>query len=93
MKIVKRIICFWVMALLISASPVWAAAGSANGNPQEKCPIMGGKIDTSSYLDHLGKRIYFCCPACPAEFKKDPAKYMKQMEDQGVVLEDAPKTN
>jgi YHS domain-containing protein len=93
MKIVKRMICLWVMVIFVSASPILAAAGSANGNSQEKCPVMAGKIDKSSYLDHQGKRIYFCCAACPAEFKKDPAKYMKQMEEQGVVLEDAPKTN
>lgn len=37
-----------------------------------------------------GKRIYFCCPPCIQEFKRDPEKYMKKMKEQGVVLEDAP---
>ena len=51
--------------------------------PQTSCPVIGGKIDKSSYLDYQGKRIYFCCDACKDEFKKDPAKYLKKMKDAG----------
>ena len=48
------------------------------------------KINKDIYVDHEGKRVYFCCAGCDATFKKDPAKYIKKLEDAGVVLEKAP---
>lgn len=68
-----------------------AAAGEASvGTPQTKCPVMGGDINKKLYVDHDGKRIYMCCMGCIGKVKKDPAKYIKQLEDQGVVLEKVP---
>jgi len=66
------------------------AIGTAWAKPQENCPVMGGKINKSLYTDYNGKRIYFCCNACPEPFKKDPEKYIKKMEAEGVELEKAP---
>ena len=57
---------------------------------QTTCPVMGGKINKDIYVDHDGKRVYFCCKACPAMFNKDPEKYIKKLEDEGVTLEKAP---
>jgi YHS domain-containing protein len=57
---------------------------------QTTCPILGNPIDKKAYTDYQGKRIYFCCKGCIPEFSKDPAKYVKQLEDKGVVLEKAP---
>lgn len=54
--------------------------------PQTMCPVMGGKIDKQFFGDNEGKRVYFCCAACPKEFEKDPAKYVKKMEAQGVAF-------
>ena len=58
--------------------------------PQTLCPIMGNKIDKKQFADYEGKRVYFCCGMCPATFNKDPAKYVKQLEDQGITLDKAP---
>ena len=58
---------------------------------QTTCPLMGGKINRKTYADHDGKRVYFCCKDCVGKFKKDPAKYIKKLEGQGVTLETAPK--
>jgi YHS domain-containing protein len=60
------------------------------GKPQTACPVMGGKIDKSIYVDYQGKRVYLCCESCLAEAKKDPEKYIKKLEAEGVVLEKAP---
>jgi YHS domain-containing protein len=57
---------------------------------QTTCPVMGGKISKKYFSDYDGKRVYFCCDDCPGEFKKDPAKYVKKLEDAGVTLEKAP---
>jgi YHS domain-containing protein len=51
---------------------------------------MGGKIDRKVFADHEGKRVYFCCPGCIEEFGKDPARYIRQLRDQGVEPEAVP---
>ena len=58
--------------------------------PQTTCPVLGGKINKDLYADYQGKRVYFCCAGCADEFKKDPAKYVKKLEDAGVTLEKTP---
>ncbi len=58
--------------------------------PQTTCPVMGGPINKKHFADHDGKRVYFCCPACSKEFAKDPAKYIKKLEDEGISLESTP---
>jgi len=61
-------------------------AKAAEGNAQTTCPVMGGKIVKTIFADHDGKRVYFCCAGCDGKFKADPAKYIKKMEDAGIVL-------
>ena len=58
---------------------------------QTTCPVMGGKINKNQYVDHDGKRVYFCCGGCPGTFKADPAKFIAKMEAEGIVLEKTPK--
>ena len=57
---------------------------------QATCPVMGGAIDKKQFADHDGKRVCFCCPGCIVPFKKDPAKYIKKLEDSGVTLDKTP---
>jgi YHS domain-containing protein len=90
-----------ILALTLTAFAVgslWAtdarAAAEAKPAPQAatqtKCPVLAGDINKEVYADYKGKRIYFCCAGCDAEFKKDPEKYMKKLKEQGVALEPAP---
>ena len=62
----------------------------AAGKPQTLCPVMGGEIDKSKYVDYKGNRIYFCCDSCPEDFKKNPEKYLKKMKAEGIILEKTP---
>jgi YHS domain-containing protein len=62
----------------------------ASDTKQGKCPVRGGAVNKKVYTDYQGKRIYFCCPPCIADFKKDPGKYMKKLEEEGIVLEKPP---
>ena len=57
---------------------------------QTVCPVEGGEINKTLFADYQGKRVYFCCAACPPAFKKDPAKYVKKLEDAGVTLDKTP---
>lgn len=45
------------------------------------CPITGEKIDKKISYEYNGKTYYFCCQACIDEFKEDPEKYIKKMEE------------
>ncbi len=54
---------------------------------QTKCPVMGEKINKKYYVDHGGKRVYLCCPACIDKVKADPEKYITMLEKEGVELE------
>jgi YHS domain-containing protein len=32
-------------------------------------------------IQYEGHEVQFCCPSCQKEFKKDPAKYLKKIDD------------
>jgi len=57
--------------------------------PQTKCPVQGGDIDKSLFVDVDGKRIYVCCSGCIDEIKKNPKKHIKELEDKGITLDKA----
>ena len=65
----------------------YCSSKKKNINPQTMCPIMEGKIDKKYSAVHKGKKVYFCCADCVNEFKKNPDKYVKQIEDEGITLE------
>ncbi|MCX5680677.1 MAG: hypothetical protein NTZ95_08610 [Candidatus Omnitrophica bacterium] len=41
----------------------------------ERCPVMGNKVNGKDFYEYNGKRYGLCCSMCPAAFAKDPAKY------------------
>ena len=48
------------------------------------CPVSGEKIDekTKTTYEYEGKTYNFCCAECIDEFKKDPAKYIKKVDEE-----------
>ena len=85
MKIIQALILALTLTVFAAGS-LWAA----EAKPQATCPVLAGNIDKNVYADYKGKRIYFCCKGCDAEFNKDPGKYLKKLEEQGVTLEPSP---
>ena len=83
-----------MIKMLFISLVVLAFAGAAVAADQPKtqtvCPVLGGNVDKKVYVDYQGKRIYFCCQGCDAEFKKNPEKYMKKIQEQGITLEKCP---
>lgn len=59
---------------------------------QTNCPVMGSAIEVgkSQYVDVKGKRIYICCSGCIDPIKKNPDKFIKKLEDDGITLEAVP---
>ncbi|MFZ2957270.1 MAG: hypothetical protein WA705_10305 [Candidatus Ozemobacteraceae bacterium] len=49
------------------------------------CPIMGGEVKADVVLLHEGKIFHFCCPACIAAFKNDPAGSIAKIKDAKEV--------
>lgn len=50
------------------------------------CPVSGEKIDEKmkTTYEYEGKIYNFCCPMCIDDFKKDPERYIKELEKEGV---------
>ena len=46
------------------------------------CPVSGEIIDEENKVtyEYKGKIYNFCCSMCIEEFKKDPEKYLKELE-------------
>ncbi len=83
-----KILAVFLVVLALAAGPAMAA----EPKPQTVCPVLGDNIDKKVFIDYQGKRIYFCCSGCDAEFRKDPEKYLKKIEAQGITLEKCPET-
>ena len=52
------------------------------------CPVSGEQKKITSKTpkyEYNGKTYYFCCNHCVEEFKKDPAKYVKE-EKEGAII-------
>ncbi len=46
---------------------------------QTTCPVMGGAINKDIFIEYQGKKVYFCCPGCEDQFKKEPEKYLAKL--------------
>jgi len=86
-----------VLSILAMAGSQIVLAQNAPGNAKEMvavsgsvdagnkiCPVLGEKIDekTKATYEYKGKIYNFCCAMCIDEFKKDPDKYIKKVEEE-----------
>jgi YHS domain-containing protein len=46
-----------------------------------KCPVSGDDADPSITKEYKGRTIAFCCEDCVKDFDKDPAKYIKKLDE------------
>jgi len=84
------------LVLVLSVPSVWAdnchkpkdhdksaAVNAGTLQPQSTCPVSGGPIDTSSFVDVAGYRIYACCSGCLAQIEADPEKAVATLTSRG----------
>ena len=61
-----------------------AEAGAVKPYPLEKCVVSGeklGEMGKPYVFTHEGREIKLCCKSCLKDFKKEPAKYVKKIEE------------
>jgi hypothetical protein len=71
---------FWslIVAVLVGCS------GSARPYPLDTCLVGDEKLgdpDDIVILQHEGREVRLCCPACIDIFKKDSAKYLRKLDE------------
>ena len=70
-------------------APVCGLAGDTNTTklkpyPLKTCIISGDKLGEMGdpfVYEYQGREIKFCCKGCLKDFKKDPAKYLKMIDE------------
>lgn len=79
-----------LLACIAFAAPALAADGAAAPAPKPKpytldtCVVTGEKIGSMGdaiVVVREGREIKFCCRGCIKDFDKDPAKYLKKIDD------------
>jgi hypothetical protein len=59
---------------------------AAKPYPLEKCIVSDeklGEMGKPYVFTHEGQEIKLCCKSCLKDFNKEPAKYLKKLEDAG----------
>ncbi len=80
-----------VLTLCFLAGPFAALAKDKAADAKLKpytlktCVVSGDKLDGMGepyVYKYEGREIKFCCKGCVKDFKKDPAKYIKKIEEE-----------
>jgi YHS domain-containing protein len=88
-KLLQRVVPTIVLAaagtLALAADPAPAKAPTTKpAYPLTTCVVSGeklGEMGKPHVIQYEGREVQFCCPSCEKEFKKDPAKYLKKIDD------------
>jgi YHS domain-containing protein len=54
---------------------------------QTVCPVDGKPIDSTTFTDMQGQRVYFDSQMCSEKFLEDPDTYFKKAGDEGILFE------
>jgi len=52
--------------------------------PLTTCVVSGeklGEMGKPYVMKYKGREVHLCCESCEKDFKKDPAKYLKKLDD------------
>lgn len=81
--------CGGCCAAKTSAVQLIATAASTSAYPLDTCVVSGEKLgEMGTPIDYIHKEegkpdrlVRFCCKMCIGKFKKDPAKYLKLIDE------------
>jgi YHS domain-containing protein len=57
---------------------------AAKSYPLKTCVVSGeelGKMGQPKRIVYEGQEVKFCCPDCEKDFRKEPAKFLKKIEE------------
>jgi YHS domain-containing protein len=60
---------------------------------QLTCPLSGKLVNKEVSTEQGGRKVYFCCPGCVSNFKKEPAKYQGKLEASYTYQTKCPVSN
>ncbi len=64
------------------------AASSVKPDLLPTCPVSGdklGEMGPPTVFVYQGQEVKLCCPDCKKDFDKDPAKYLKKIQDAAAA--------
>ena len=74
-------------AFLLAPTTAWSVEtkdAKAKPYPLKTCLVTGEKLDAMGkpyVFVHEGQEIKLCCKGCLKAFKKEPAKYLKKIDE------------
>jgi YHS domain-containing protein len=89
MRILKHVTAAF-LSVSVLAGPFVALAGDLPADAKLKpytlknCIVSGDKLGEMGdpyVFKYEGREIKFCCKGCVKDFKKEPAKYIKKIEE------------
>jgi hypothetical protein len=100
-------LCYWILLAvlaigLVSTADNLCGAESKDGTKGEKvkpyplktCVVTGeklGEMGKPYVFTHEGREIKLCCKGCLRAFNKEPAKYLKKLEEAEKKGKNEPK--
>lgn len=91
--LLKSVITAAILSLAAIATPVAFAEGAVQAKEEKKakpytpttCIVSGDKLGEMGkpvVFEYKGQEIKLCCKDCRKDFDKDPAKYLKKLEEK-----------
>jgi YHS domain-containing protein len=83
MKMIKNISAL-VLTAAVLATPLAGFAADSKPDKMTTCPVSGeklGEMGKPVVFDYKGQEVKLCCKDCRKDFDKDPAKYIKKIQD------------
>jgi YHS domain-containing protein len=92
----------WIsLAAMAALLPLGLAQGSESKTEEPKpyplktCVVSGeklGEMGSPHVFTYQGREIKLCCKGCVKDFNKEPAKYIKKLDEAEKTAKDGQKT-
>lgn len=94
----SKLIAGLMLATVFAVVPLASRADDAGSSPSADtkakpdklttCPVSGDKLGEMGkpyVFVYKGQEVKLCCPNCKKDFDKDPAKYLKKIQDAAAA--------
>lgn len=77
--------CVTAVLVSLAAGMPTAGAAGAKAYPLKTCVVsgekLGGDMGDPYVFTHRGREIKLCCKSCLKDFNKEPAKFIRKLEE------------